>query len=265
MYLGTRRVRSAGRASGSIEITLPPELAALEGVDCRILLRDGARPEIVLEPDLAPAVAIFTRVWARLRSLVSLAGDIGNFPVQEFEVVVFPTARHNGRPSLAYSQALQVSQRQQGLVSSRSSEALAGVVAPLATVAGVRLGLSGATATAFGAALAWLATSSSSQRTAGTEGLEHSVALRDWRAVCGPGAPPLGVLAPQGDETRAQLALQRIVSQFRRWQERPDQHELARARWSQVAGGWTAGMTVSTLEDFIEHAHTGTPIVQHAA
>ncbi len=257
MYLGTRRVRSAGRASGSIEITLPPELAALEGVDCRILLRDGARPEIVLDPDLAPAVAIFTRVWARLRSLISLTGDIGDFPVQEFEVVVFPSARHNGRPSLAYSQALQVHQRLRGLVSTRSSEALGGIVAPLATVAGVRLGLSGAIATAFGAALAWLAISSGSQRVAGVEGLEHSIALRDWRAVCGPGAPPLGALTPQEDETRAQLALQRIVSQFRRWQEHPDQHELARARWGQVAAGWTAGMTVSTLEDFILDRVTG--------
>ena len=251
MYLGTRRVRSAGRASGSIEITLPPELAALEGVDCRILLRDGARPGIVLEPDLAPAVVIFTRVWARLRFIVGLAGDIGDFPVQEFEVFVFPSSRHNGRPSLAYSQALQVSRRLQGLVSSRSSEALAGIVAPLATVAGVRLGLSGAIATAFGAALAWLATSSGAQQPAGTEGLEHSVALRDWREVCGPGAPPLGVLTPQGDDTRTQLALQRIVSQFRRWQEHPDQHELARACWGQVASGWTAGTMVSTLEDFM--------------
>ncbi len=32
MYLGNRRIRSAGRTSGSIEITLPTLLQVLEGV-----------------------------------------------------------------------------------------------------------------------------------------------------------------------------------------------------------------------------------------
>jgi hypothetical protein len=252
MHIGTRKIRSAGRASGSIEITLPPELASLEGVDCRILLRDGARPEVVLEPNLAPAVVVFAQVWARLRSLLSLAGDIGEFPGQELDVVLLPTQRPDpegafgsGRPALAYSQAWQVSQ---GANSERSGAALAGVVTPLATVAGQRLGLSGVVAATFGAALAWLALPAGPQRAADAESFEHGVARRIWLETYGPSAPPLGVLVPQGDEPQARQALQRIISQFRRWQERPDQHELARARWGPV---WSAGVTVSTLEDFV--------------
>jgi hypothetical protein len=261
MLIGTRKVRSAGRASGSIEITLPPELAALEGVDCRIVLRDGARPEIVLEPNLAPAIMVFTRVWARLRALTSLAGDIGDFPVQECEIVLFPGPQRgpgrpfaNGRPTLAYSQALQVSRvtvfDQKG-DNGRSEEALAGVIAPLAAVAGQRLGLTGVVAAAFGVVLARLAAPTWTSHEADPEGAEFGAARRTWLEICGPSAPPLSVLAPDGDDARAQQALQRIVSQFRRWQERPDQHELTRVH---LAGG----VTVSTLESFIEQARQKT-------
>ncbi len=90
MYIGSRRVRSAGRASGSIEITLPPELTPLEGVPCNIIIRDGARPEIVLRPELSPSALIFARVWGRLRTLLALAGEIGEFPAADFDVSLLP-------------------------------------------------------------------------------------------------------------------------------------------------------------------------------
>ena len=35
MDWGSRRIRSAGRTSGSVEITLPAEMQALEGVEGR--------------------------------------------------------------------------------------------------------------------------------------------------------------------------------------------------------------------------------------
>ena len=41
MYLSTSRIRSAGRTSGSIEITLPPALQAFTGLGCRVTVRDG--------------------------------------------------------------------------------------------------------------------------------------------------------------------------------------------------------------------------------
>jgi hypothetical protein len=239
--IGIRKVRSAGRASGSIEITLPPELATLEGMDCRIVLRDGARPEIVLEPDLVPVVAIFTRAWTRLRTLLRLAGDIGDFPTQECELALLPGQRQNGRPLLVYSHAWQVSLLGQRLGAAAPAPpvverraALAGLLAPLATAAGHRLGLVGSMAAAFGAALADLTAPVDQRPAVGSESFEAGAARRIWNAACGPDPLPLNALAAQSQDDQARLALQRIVSQFRTWQEHPDAYALARAQW---AGG----------------------------
>jgi hypothetical protein len=234
--IGTRKVRSAGRASGSIEITLPPELAALEGMDCRIVLRDGARPEIVLEPDLSLAAAIFTRAWSCLCTLLRLAGDIGEFPTQECELALLPGQRHNGRPLLVYSDAWQVNQGHHldaaGSQAARAA-ALAGLIAPLATIAGHRLGLVSALATAFGSAVAGLAAPAGQRFAGNPEDFAADAARRIWDETCGPDARPLDVLAPQSQDNRAQRALLRIVSQFRAWQERPDSYALARAQWNE--------------------------------
>lgn len=239
--IGTRKVRSAGRASGSIEITLPPELAALEGMDCRIVLREGARPEIVLEPDLAPAIAVFTRAWKRLWSLLRLAGDIGDFPAQECELALLPARRQNGRPVLIYSDAWQVNLGHQpgeagptGQVGERSA-AIAGLIAPLATIAGHRLGLIGSMAGAFGTAVAGLATAAGQRPGGGAVGFESGAARRIWWDACGPDAVPLDALASQTQDGRAQQALLHIVSQFRAWQERPGAYALARAQWNEIS------------------------------
>jgi hypothetical protein len=242
MLIGTRKVRSAGRASGSIEITLPPELAPLEGVDCRIVLRDGARPEIVLEADLAPAVTVFTRAWACLRALFRLAGDIGDFPAGECDLALLPATRQNGRPLLVYSYAWLVSQGWSSASASPRAAgrdaAIAGVVAPLATVAGQRLGLTGPLATALGLALANLAVSSPDPLRTGPEDLEFGAVRRIWLEAHDQQAAPLDLFGAQAEAPGAQQALQRIVSRFREWQEHPDQHALHRARWSQTLPAW---------------------------
>ena len=67
MHFGKRNIRSAGRSSGSVEITLPVELAILEGVACRLSLRDGLVPEIVLQPDLLVVIPVFVKLWSLLR------------------------------------------------------------------------------------------------------------------------------------------------------------------------------------------------------
>jgi len=72
MELGARSIRSAGAGSGSIEVTLPAALRDLQGVSCRIALRDGLRPEIVLMPDLRTARAAFARLWANLTNALHL-------------------------------------------------------------------------------------------------------------------------------------------------------------------------------------------------
>lgn len=262
--IGTRKVRSAGRASGSIEITLPPELAALEGMDCRIVLRDGARPEIVLEPDLAPAVAIFTRAWTRLRTLLRLAGEIGDFPAQECELALLPGLRQEGRPLLIYSHAWQVSLLGQrpaktapaGPLTDRRA-ALAGLIAPLATVAGHRLGLVDPMAAAFGAALAGLAAPADQRPVVGPEGFESGAAWRIWGEACGQDPLPLDALAPQRQDGRAQQALQRIVSQFRAWQEHPDGYALTRAQWSEGLVSAPRGMALASVALLRNLSHSG--------
>lgn len=241
--IGARKVRSAGRASGSVEITLPPELAAFQGVECRIVLRDGARPEIVLEPDLARAVETFTRTWVGLRSLLRLAGDIGEFPAQECDLALLPGQRQNGRPLLIYSHAWQVSlcdQRVDGTAPPGSEQraALAGLIAPLATVGGHRMGLVGLMAATFGTALASLTAPA-----AGSESFECGATRRIWKEVCGPETLTLDIGAASGHETCAQQALQRIVSQFRAWQEQPDVFALARAQWTEGIGQHFGGFS----------------------
>ena len=66
MNLGTRRVRSAGRTSGSVEVTLPVQLSLLQGVECRLAMRDGAPPE----PELGEARSFFRDTPAEV------AGDV---------------------------------------------------------------------------------------------------------------------------------------------------------------------------------------------
>jgi len=270
MHIGARRVRSAGKASGSIEITLPPELTPLEGVVCNILLRDGARPEIVLKPELTPAAYIFARVWNRLRVLVSEAGDIGEFPVPDVDVCLLPptaTSPTNGagvRPTLVYSYALLVGQ---GLVVNWPAataefrvqytaegipdtvrKPLVGLVQPLARVAGARLGLVGEVANTFGHVVALLALpiGQDAANADVIDGLpmtadgrfEISWSQQLWLETCGHDALPLGVLTSQANDGAARLAMQRIVSQFRAWQEFPERRQSARIEWLVQIPDW---------------------------
>lgn len=63
MDLGVRQIRTAGKGSGSIELTLPSELRDLVGVPCKVTLRDGNRPDIVLRPDLQRVHDALERLW----------------------------------------------------------------------------------------------------------------------------------------------------------------------------------------------------------
>ena len=69
MELGTRGIRSSGRGSGSIEITLPSRLRRLSGLSCRVSWHDAPTPHLRLTPDLGPALAAL----ARFQQLLSQA------------------------------------------------------------------------------------------------------------------------------------------------------------------------------------------------
>jgi len=90
LYLGTRRIRSAGRTSGSIEITLPVQLQVLEGAECRLMVRDGSRPEIVLQPDLSAAQSLFYELWQKLGLGLREVDEIGDFSPADFTLALFP-------------------------------------------------------------------------------------------------------------------------------------------------------------------------------
>ena len=277
MYIGSRRVRSAGRASGSIEITLPPELTPLEGVLCNIMIRDGARPEIVLKPELSPSALIFARVWGRLHTLFALAGEIGEFPTTDFDVSLLPPTSApplngaNRRPTLVYAYAMIVGQAfvvrwpefstestTRGAASSLADTirtALFGTIQPLASVAGTRLGLIDGLASLFGHMIALLALPADQEPAspnplaglpvAADGRFEIAWSQQIWVEICGKDAPPLGVLAAISNDAEAQTALLRIVSQFRDWQEHPERRQTARIAWLAQAPDWFVGAPLS--------------------
>ena len=152
MYLGTRRVRSAGRTAGSIEVTLPALLARLDGVECRFVLRDGPQPEIVLQPELSEVQSLFRTLWQQLRLGLGEIDDIGDFSPADFTLTLFPPRHWQERPPLAYTDALAVLQHSIGQKDDQP-EALARLFAFLAVAAGQHLELTGALAIAL--AMPW--------------------------------------------------------------------------------------------------------------
>ncbi len=106
MDLGTRQIRTSGKGSGSIELTLPSDLRDLVGLPCRVLLRDGLRPEIALQPDLGRAVAGFTRVWQAM--LAAILPDRADQPLQlgAFVLGLQPGMSGGDRPYLCWRDGL---------------------------------------------------------------------------------------------------------------------------------------------------------------
>lgn len=164
MHMGSRGIRSAGRGSGSVELTLPVDLAVLEGVTCHIELRDGLLPEVVLRPDLAFLRSVFEAVWDRLAVGLETVGEIGGFAESDYVTGLFCDGPQAGRPGLSYANALMVRHAPKagepaaGDGRGRALEAAARLIEAMATLAGQRLGLSFDMATLFGNQVAYAAT-----------------------------------------------------------------------------------------------------------
>lgn len=220
MYLTRRRIRSAGRTSGSIEITLPTELGALREVECRLSVRDGPRPEIILQPDLSAPQALFETLWQKLGLGLGEIGEIEDFSPADFTLALFPAPYWQERPPLAYADALAV-------LSQGTSEALARLVCSLAVVAGRRLGLNGTLALAFGDAMAYLLTGAySGLGTDFERGMAH-------RIFWGEGYPAEPLSSPLNGWRleEARPGLRRVYEQFRTWQEDSESYTSARENW----------------------------------
>lgn len=146
MEFGTRSIRSAGQGSGSVEVTLPPAFRGLAGLACRVALRDGLRPELVLQPDLAAARAAFGRLWTLLADAMDFEG--GAVPLAECAITLWPTAEAPGAmPRLAWADGLTLAGH-----APHAASALARSVAALAQLAARRRGIAPGLAADFGAA-----------------------------------------------------------------------------------------------------------------
>jgi hypothetical protein len=224
MYFGNRRIRSAGRASGSVEVTLPPQLHGLQEIKCRLMLRDGTHPEIVLQPDLSSAHTLLLQLWQKLRMGLAGIGEIGDFDPSSFTLALFPPRHWQQRPPLAYSDALMVLRK---ITDGEAHDALARLTGYMAIAAGQRLGLGDALALAFGDALAYLLTGISIL--AGQE-FERGLATRLFWDQRAPSLPPSSLL----DDLTWQQAgpgLSRVWEQFDAWQKAPESHAVARQNW----------------------------------
>lgn len=222
MNLGSRRIRSAGRTSGSVEVTLPPQLHSLQEIECRLVLRDGAYPEIVLQPNLATAHALLPRLWKQLQAGLAPIGEVGDFDPAAFALALFPPSHWQQRPPLAYVDALAVLRRS----GDEPREALARLISSMAIVAGGRLGLRETLAAAFGDTAAYLATGVA---TLASFECERGLARRLFGEP-----PPVGqaeLLAVERLWARAGPGLTRVWEQFADWQAMPESHVAARQRW----------------------------------
>lgn len=146
MEFGTRSIRSAGQGSGSVEVTLPPAFRGLAGVPCRVALRDGLRPELVLQPDLAAARTAFGRLWTLVTQAMDIEG--GALPLAECAITLWPAAEAPGAmPRLAWADGLVLAG-----TPPHAGLALARSTAALAQLAALRRGIAAGLAPDFGAA-----------------------------------------------------------------------------------------------------------------
>ncbi|MGD0105855.1 MAG: hypothetical protein ABSC06_17720 [Rhodopila sp.] len=154
MDLGVRQIRTAGKGSGSIELTLPAELRDLVGVPCRILLRDGSRPDIVLQPDLRRAQAVFAAIWdAMAAALLHDDGDAHTVPLGAFAFGLQPRTGAGERPFLCWRDGLALS-----AAAPHDPGAVSRTLAAFGQAMAARLHIGPALATGFGAACGHLVT-----------------------------------------------------------------------------------------------------------
>jgi hypothetical protein len=222
----TSRIRSAGRTSGSIEITLPPALQPFTGVGCRVVMRDGLQPEIVLQPDFSDAWSLLETLWEKLALALGSAGPIGELAPSAFMLTLLPPRLSQRGLPLAYSDLVTLSKSGEA-GAEVGSEALARVLSVLAAAIARELGLEQTFALAFGDAVAFVVTQVSAGY--GTDFERSMAASLSRQAQFRPRLP----FSPFDDEFWLECgpALRRIHEQFRSWQSKPEGYEAAQQQW----------------------------------
>lgn len=229
MHIGKRNIRSAGRSSGSVEVTLPASLAILEGIACRMYLRDGLAPEIVLEPELQAIVPVFEKLWSLLSLGLEAIDDIGDFAEADYCFSLFQASKFGAAPSLAYVDGLVFDRSlgAAGVAIPQALEAFARMIESMAAVAGTRLGLSNALAALFGNEVAYLVTG---ETLITRDAFARSLASRSLDALQAAGwcrTLPLS----EDNWRRAQNGLMRVYDQFKCWDDDPTVFVKERELW----------------------------------
>ena len=226
MYLGMCKIRSAGRTSGSIEITLPPALQTFTGLGCRVVVRDGLQPEIVLQLDLAKAKSLLEALWQKLSLALGASESVDDFTPSAFMLTLLPPRHWQRGLPLAYADVFCLTRSGENW-GTGDSEALARLLSVLGAAIGGALGLQQAFALGFGDAVAYVITQASAGF--GTDFERSMAAGLSQRAQLS--RRPL--VSPLDDEfwLECEPALQRIHEQFLSWQNNPDQYDTARQQW----------------------------------
>lgn len=204
MDLGIRQIRTAGKGSGSVELTLPGTLRGLVGLPCRITLHDGVQPDIVLRPDFSAASAAFAAVWRGLaRALIPefCADAAESFPQDAFSYGLLPLPAGPGGPYLCWQDGLALAMRDSD--GAPPARAIAACAAQLAPDLGILPGL----ADAFGAACGFLAAG--------------RMAFPAWQMPC--------------DVTAAQFARASLWRPGQAWDDSPNIH--ANPFWMRLGPG----------------------------
>lgn len=225
MDLGIRSIRSSGAGSGSVEITLPAALRPLLGVPCRISLRDGHRPEIVLTPDLRPAMAAFGELWARLAAAFEIEDGQAGLRIGEFAVTLEPAENRGAALALVDGLALAGPVPHDRIVLGR-------VVAGLAAHLAAPIGIDAAFADEFAAASAYVVT-----------GMALGATSREICDITGAllrplGAEPGAAFARHGEDAFSPVLwnalvppLQSIAATFSAWSRNPIERHTLSAAW----------------------------------
>jgi len=227
MEFGTRRIRSAGHGTGSVEVTLPTAFRELVGVALRVRLRDGLRPEIVLLPEMAAAHAALERLWAALAGACALDPAPG-FPAADFGFALFAPCEDGAeplpRPGIAWSDAQVLAG-----AAPHSPLALARLLRALGARLAAPLGVGAPHAFSLGAGLAFAATGQV-LRAAEQQGCDIAGAVL--------GAAPGAAFAEAGEDAwapgfwrAASPGFARIGALHRQWTAEPGLLAHSRAAW----------------------------------
>lgn len=221
MDLGVRQIRTAGKGSGSIELTLPAELRDLVGLPCKVTLRDGVRPDIVLRPDLQHVHAAFNALWHPMQAAL-MPEDPTAFPSTAFEFGLYPRAGRSDIPFLCWRDGLALASAppHDPAAVSRTLAAFAQVLAP-------DIGLDPELAAGFGAACGW--------RLTGVAPAADAQEASDLVALHLPrGRSPLNAADGAVDAAFWSLAapvLNATADLFAEWTADPARHAALRAAW----------------------------------